>query len=58
MVGGGKEGRIYMVNRDNMGQFQAGSDSQIVQEVIGQLAGDADGSLFTTPSTSWRTKTC
>jgi hypothetical protein len=47
-----------VVNRDNMGQFQAGSDSQIVQEVIGQLAGDADGSLFTTPSTSWRTKTC
>jgi outer membrane protein assembly factor BamB len=50
MVGGGKEGRIYLVNRDNMGQFQAGSDSQIVQEVTGQIAVGPTGSLFTTPA--------
>jgi hypothetical protein len=30
MVGAGKEGRIYLLDRDNMGQWQAGSDSQIV----------------------------
>jgi len=51
MVGGGKEGRIYLVNRDNMGHFQAGSDNQIVQEVTGQLAFDpSTGSLFTAPA--------
>ena len=51
MVGGGKEGRIYLVDRDKMGQFQAGSDSQIVQEVTGQLAFDPNiGSLFTAPA--------
>ena len=30
MAGAGKEGRIYMLDRDNMGRWQAGSDSQIV----------------------------
>jgi hypothetical protein len=45
MVSGGKEGTIYLVNRDNMGQFQAGSDSQIEQEVTGQV-----GPLFTGPT--------
>jgi hypothetical protein len=30
MVGAGKEGRIYLLDRDNMGQWQEGSDSQIV----------------------------
>lgn len=40
LVGGGKEGTIYLVDCDsNMGHFQAGSDSQIVQSLIGANQG-------------------
>jgi hypothetical protein len=45
MLGAGKEGTIYLVNRDNMGQFQADSDSQIVQSLRGAL-----GPLFGAPA--------
>jgi uncharacterized protein (TIGR03437 family) len=43
MVGAGKEGRIYLLDRDNMGKLHAGSDSQIVQSLpqgIGGLFGN------------------
>ncbi|HEX4595296.1 MAG TPA: hypothetical protein VH157_13530 [Bryobacteraceae bacterium] len=42
LVSGSKEGRIYVLDRDNMGHFQIGSDSQIVQSLesaIGQVFG-------------------
>ena len=45
MVSAGKEGTIYVLNRDAMGQFQSGSDSQIVQSLPGAL-----GSLFDSPA--------
>jgi hypothetical protein len=32
-VSAGKEGKIYLVNRDNLGRHQSGSDSQIVQSI-------------------------
>jgi len=45
IVGAGKEGKLYLVDRDNFGHFQAGSDSQIVQSVPGAV-----GSMFSTPA--------
>ena len=39
ILGCGKEGRIYLIDRDNMGHFQAGNDSQIVQSALGLIAG-------------------
>jgi uncharacterized protein (TIGR03437 family) len=33
LVTGSKEGRIYVLDRDNLGHFQSGSDSQIVQSL-------------------------
>jgi hypothetical protein len=35
IVGPGKSGKIYLVDRDNMGHFQNGSDSQIVESFQG-----------------------
>ncbi len=33
MTGAGKEGRIYLLDRDNLGKFHNGDDSQIVQSI-------------------------
>jgi hypothetical protein len=44
LVAGSKEGRIYVLNRDNMGHFQGGSNSQIVQDIlVNSLACGASG---------------
>ncbi|HVW09702.1 MAG TPA: PQQ-binding-like beta-propeller repeat protein, partial [Bryobacteraceae bacterium] len=38
MTGAGKEGRIYLLDRDNMGKLStSGSDSQIPQSVLGDM---------------------
>ncbi len=37
ILGAGKTGNIYLVNRDNMGQYNASGNSQIVQYITGQL---------------------
>jgi len=39
MAGAGKEGRIYLLDRDNLGHWQAGSDSQIVGSAAGAIGG-------------------
>jgi hypothetical protein len=44
-VTGSKEGTLYLVDRDNMGHFHANDDSQIVQAIMGQLAG-----IYSTPA--------
>ncbi len=38
-VGAGKDGNLYVVDRDNMGKFNAASDSAIYQEIDGALPG-------------------
>jgi hypothetical protein len=42
MVGGGKEGTLYLVDRDNMGGFNAAGDTQIVQSIPGASTGELD----------------
>lgn len=39
------QGRVYVVDRDQMGKFHAGSDSQIVQSLLGQA-----GRFFGSPA--------
>jgi outer membrane protein assembly factor BamB len=43
MVGAGKDAHIYVVNRDNMGKFNAANNSQIVQDIAGALVGSEFG---------------
>jgi len=40
-VGAGKDGNIYMVDRNNMGKFNPQNDSAIYQELDGALPGGA-----------------
>ena len=46
VVGAGKDGNIYVVNRDSMGKFNAGNNSQIWQ----QLSGALPGGIWSTPA--------
>ena len=45
MAGAGKEGRIYLIDRDNPGKWRAGADDQIVQSIP-----NAIGGLFGNPA--------
>jgi Chitobiase/beta-hexosaminidase C-terminal domain/Bacterial lectin len=45
MVGTGKEGKIYLIDRDNPGRFNSANDSNAVQTVPGAI-----GSCFSTPA--------
>ena len=53
MIGAGKEGRIYVINRDNMGHFNASCDCQIIQSIpnaVGVATNTSDWQRnFTTP---------
>jgi hypothetical protein len=54
IIGCGKIPAIYVLNRDNMGKFQSGSNSQIIQEVDNQVGGttgkQAPDRCFLTPA--------
>ena len=45
LLASGKEGKIYVIDRDAMGHFQSGSDSQILQVITGQL-----GAVLSSPA--------
>lgn len=45
LLGAGKAGTIYLIDRDNMGHFNSANDSQIVQSVISAI-----GASFATPA--------
>lgn len=45
LAGAGKEGTIYLIDRDNMGHFNEGADTQIIQSLPGII-----GSCFCTPA--------
>ena len=46
VIGAGKDGNIYMVNRDSMGKFNSSGNSQIWQQVSGAVA----SGIFSTPA--------
>jgi hypothetical protein len=46
MIGAGKDGNIYVLNRDSMGKFNSSGNAQIWQQVSGALP----SSIFSTPA--------
>jgi hypothetical protein len=50
LVGSGKQGIVYLVNRDSMGKFQVGSDSQIVQSFAAAACGAGSCPVFGSPA--------
>jgi uncharacterized membrane protein len=50
LISAGKGGTIYVINRDNMGHYNANNDNQIVQSLVGALKfGGAGSGNFSAP---------
>ena len=46
LAGAGKEGRIYLIDRDQMGHFNSTDDSQVVQSIAGALGPVYGGAAY------------
>ena len=46
IVGGGKDDNIYLADRNNLGKYNAAGNSNLYQEITGQLAGQ----IYSTPA--------
>jgi hypothetical protein len=50
LLSAGKQGIVYVLNRDDLGAFQAGSDSQIVQSLSAEICGAGTCPIFGAPA--------
>jgi hypothetical protein len=51
MVGGGKEGVLYLVDRDNLGHYNSANDNQIVQKLLPAVLNETgEGRGIVTPT--------
>ncbi|MCU1308182.1 MAG: pyrrolo-quinoline quinone [Acidobacteriaceae bacterium] len=55
LIGGSKNGTVYVLNRDNMGHFQSGSDSQIIQSFPKLLGRNSVDDQFFGIGSYWNT---